>query len=355
MQQTNKTIKIKTTSKSCFAEARLCRSKASSLKVLQKGFTMIELMIIMIIITILSGVFIPHLFNFEEKRANLVASDMWSIVEAVQSYDSQEGGFPDSSNQCVGAIDELKSASATFLQGIDNNTTPWGLGTRYSTNCSTSTSATTMTLVFGGDIPQSWAEYIVNQLPQATMTLTDPSTITVNITKLAYVPVLKKFLYLDTDKTTPTMNGSTQTISASGTYDGKKGLLTNVLDVYMTNRERPEETLFHAVFNQGLKDAWRNPTATVQKPNCDIDGDGVDDASPTVVVMPSSIAASNGEEIIAWNSNVTNTAGSSKTWDVWISLITPSSAASPNSPADLKEITPTSSSSLFFSTKCQPK
>lgn len=320
----------------------------------QRGFTMIELMVIMIIITILSGVFIPHIFNFEQKRADLTATELWSIVEAVQSYDAQMGGFPDSVNSCVGAIGELKSASATFLQGIDANSTPWGLETKYTTSCSSATTATTMTLTLGGDISQSWAEYIVNQIPQASMTLTDPSTITVNITKLAYVPVLNKFLYLDTDINTPTMNGSTRTISASGTYDGKKGLVRNVLDVYMTNKTRPEETLFHAVFNQGLKEAWANPTPTVQKPKCDIDGDGIDDASPTIVVIPSSIAASNGEEIIAWNSNITNTTGSTKTWDVWISLITPSSAKTPGSPASPTQITPTAGSRLFFSTKCQP-
>jgi prepilin-type N-terminal cleavage/methylation domain-containing protein len=330
------------------------RSKAS--QVLQKGFTMIELMIIMIIITILSGVFIPHIFNFEQKRADLTASELWSVIEAVQSYDAQVGGFPDRANQCVDAIDVLKSASATFLQGINNNETPWGLETKYSTNCSTLTSATTMTLVFGGDITQSWAEYIVNQLPQATMTLTDPSTITVNITKLAYVPVLNKFLFLDT-AVTPTLNGSTKTLTkASGTYDGQRGLITDVIDVHMSERGRPEETLFHAVFNQGLKSAWSTPTkAQVQKPNCDMDGDGADDASPTIVVIPSSIAASNGEEIISWTSHVTNTANTTSTWDVWVSLITPSSAASPGSTSNPTEITPTAGSRLFFSTKCTPK
>jgi prepilin-type N-terminal cleavage/methylation domain-containing protein len=334
---------------------KIDKSNNKVIKTLQKGFTMIELMIIMIIITILSGVFIPHLFNFEQKRADLTASELWSIIEAVQSYDAQVGGFPDSSNQCVGAIEELKLASATFLQGIENNTTPWGLGTTYSTNCSTLTSATTMTLSFGGDIPQSWAEYIVNQLPQATMTLTDPSTITINITKLAYVPILDKFLFLDKD-VTPTIQGSTKTLSnTGGTYDGQRGLIADVIDIQMSERKRPEETLFHAVFNQGLKSAWSSPTATVQKPNCDMDADGVEDASPTIVVIPSSIAASNGEEIISWTSHTEDTAGTTATWDVWVSLITPSSASSPGSPASPTTITPTAGSRLFFSTKCAPR
>ncbi|WP_201341381.1 hypothetical protein [Abyssogena phaseoliformis symbiont] len=49
----------------------------------QKGFPMIESMAIMIIITILSSVFIPHIFDFEKKRAELVVSEMWTIAEAV--------------------------------------------------------------------------------------------------------------------------------------------------------------------------------------------------------------------------------------------------------------------------------
>lgn len=127
-------------------------------------------------------------------------------------------------------------------------------------------------------------------------------------------------------------------------------------DVTLTNRTRPEESLQYAVFNQGLKfavpdTATLRATSTVNKPSCDFNGDGVDDASPTIVVLPSSIAPSNGEEIISWTAHAADTAGVTNTWDVWISLITPSSAGT----STVTPIEPTAGSMLFFSTKCAPR
>ena len=330
---------------------------------LQQGFTMIELMVIMIIITILSATFIPHIFDFEQKRAELVVSEMWSIAEAAQSYDAQEGDFPDRANSCVGAIDELATPTAIFLQGIATDTTAWGLGTVYTTACDSAPTGTTLTVSIG-DVHPDWAEFIANQLPNATVTLatpaTDPATVTLTVTKLAYVPVLERFLYLSS---TSTLLHASATIlpNASGTYDAEKTAITNLVDVELFGRTRPEESLQYAVFNQGLKFAAAGAaTSTVNKPSCDFDGDGTDDASPTVVVIPSTIATSNGEEIIAWRAHATDTAPtvaipSPDTWDVWISLITPSSTSTIIGGVTTSEaVTPTAGSTLFYSTKCAP-
>jgi prepilin-type N-terminal cleavage/methylation domain-containing protein len=315
-------------------------------KPLEKGFTMIELMIVMIIITILSSAFVPHLFNYEEKRADLVSAEMWAIAEAVQSYDTQEGEFPDRANGCVDAIDILSAATATFLQGIDRNKTAWGGNTRYLVSCSaSSTSATTLTISLGRVHPD-WAKYIANQLPQANVTFASPtgraSTITLPVGKLAYTPVLNRFLYRSASPT-----ASTATFSNGDKveyFDAQNNIIKNVVDIELSGRKRPEEKINYLSFNQGLKSAWSLPKSTVNKPNCDFDGDTIQDASPTINVIPSSIAAANGEEIMSWTSRVSTPVASPTLWEVWIELTTPSGGT--------KTVSPTSKSTLFFSTRC---
>lgn len=336
-------------------KALLRRSKAlgsvkPTLRVkIEKGFTMIELMVVMIIITILSSVFIPHLFNYEEKLANLVSSEMWAIAEAVQSYDTQEGDFPDRANSCSGAITKLTNEN--FLQGISTNKTAWGVGTKFITNCSTSaTTGTTLTIQLG-NINPDWAEYITNQLPQAEVitsgNTTDPATVVLPVTRLAYVPVLNRFLYRSASPTAPTStfsNGNNVEY-----FDAATNIIKNVVDIQLSARNRPEEKIRYLSFNQGLKPAWGNPKATVIKPSCDFDNDGIDDASPSINVVPSSVAPSNGEEIMSLTSRVQNDPASpTDKWEVWIELTTPSGGTA-------TIITPTAGSKLYFSTRCVDK
>ncbi|MBW5288584.1 MAG: hypothetical protein Rpha_0809 [Candidatus Ruthia sp. Apha_13_S6] len=99
---------------------------------------------------------------------------------------------------------------------------------------------------------------------------------------------------------------------ATGAYDAKKGIIQNVVDIELTNRNRLEKSLSFVPFNQGLKFAGgsasgRASTPTVYKPSCDFDNDN--DASPTIYVMPSLIASANGEEIISWTSHATDIVG----------------------------------------------
>jgi prepilin-type N-terminal cleavage/methylation domain-containing protein len=313
---------------------------------LEKGFSMIELMVVMIIITILSSVFVPHLFNYEEKRANLVSSEMWAIAEAVQAYDTQEGNFPDRANSCNDIINTLSNASQPFLQGVSSSETAWGIGSKYTTSCSTATTGTTLTVELGR-IHSDWAKYIANQLPQASVTYgalaTDPATVSLMVTKLAYVPLLERFLYRSASPTAPTATFSN---GANIEYfDAQNNIIKNVVDIELSGRKRPEEKINYLSFNQGLKKAGSNPRATVLKPNCDFDGDGVDDASPTINVFPSTIAAVNGEEIMSWSSKTKDLApGSPTLWEVWIELTTPSNGTA--------TVTPTSKSYLFFMTRC---
>ena len=228
----------------------------------QNGFTLIELLVVMIIITILSSAFLPNFLDISKRRSDLIISEMWTIAQAIQTYDAQIGDFPDASNNCANAIDVLTSNA--FIAGVSTATggTPWGSDARYITACSGS-SANLMTLEIETD--EQWAPYIANGLPASTSTIsTTHGTATLNISKLAYIPVLERFLYLD--------QSATSTTSASGTYETDGDIrMASPTDIILLNRDTinavsiaVSTTLSRAVFYQDLV----SMPATITKPTC---------------------------------------------------------------------------------------
>lgn len=180
-----------------------------------KGFTFIELLITMIIISILSSVFIPNFLDLSKKRADLLVSELLSLTQAVQTYEAQTGYFPDIAHNCNGAIDILTNAFLIADVSTQTGKTPWGAQAKYITDCAISPpnpSQTLMTIAIATN--EKWASYIANQLPLATAQINiDNGTTTLSIIKSAYIPVLDRFLYLDSALATPT--------SPSGTYIAK--------------------------------------------------------------------------------------------------------------------------------------
>ncbi len=279
----------------------------------QYGFTLIELLVIISIIAILSSVFVPRFLDLNKKRADLVVSEIWTIVEAIQTYDTQTGIFPDEANNCIGAISTLTVSN--LLTGFaDGNA--WD-GSPYNVSCN-STSASISILM-----DTKWASYTKNSLPNSTQ---DDATVIANVFKLAYVPVLERFLYLDA---TPSGN---YVVSASN----------DIILQGRTTTDGVTASLARAVFYQEIVEY--NTGITIEMPTCTI-------GSPNLVAAPVSIRASNDEIIRDWVIDIVTT---TPTWEVLLTLrtatlttaTTPSLRFSPN-------ITPTSTSTLFISTNCQ--
>lgn len=176
------------------------------------GFTLIEVMIIMFIVTILSSAFSTNFVDISKQKADILINEMWIIAQATQNYQNTNATLPDNNNGCVGAINTLTTAN--FLAGISTTTTPWSASSQYSTNCNTSSDSTTMTISVVTNA--AWSPYISNILPDATTT---GATTTLTVTNLSALPLFNKFLPLNAGVTNNIIPLSASPVSlASGTY-----------------------------------------------------------------------------------------------------------------------------------------
>ncbi len=280
----------------------------------QQGFTLIELLVIMSIIAILSSVFVPRFLDLDKKRANLVISEMWTIAEAIQTYDTQNGTFPDAAGNCINAITTLTASN--LLAGIDANDNAWDGGS-YITSCIDN--AASISILMNTE----WASYTKNALPNST---TDGTRVVLHVSKLAYVPVLERFLYLDA---TP-----------SGNY-----IVSDANDIILAGRNTTDDataSLARAVFYQDV--VVHNSGVIVTMPTCTF-------GSPKLITAPVSLRASNDEIIRDW---LVNTATTTPTWSVSITLRTATLTSNTTPTLSFNEgVTPTATSILFISTKCQ--
>ena len=204
----------------------------------KKGFTLIELLVVISLIAILSSVFLPRFLDLSEKRINLVVEEVWTITEAIQTFDSISGNFPDGASNCVNAISTMVSSSL-LSENITTNTTPWGADSNYTFSCTPNQA----TISING-VANKWLSYIYASIPNASLTA---DSVIVTVQKLAYVPVLSNFLYLDPSNNTYQVASNT--------------------DIVLLGRE-PSATLARAVFYQGLVSIKGTQTAIVTLPNC---------------------------------------------------------------------------------------
>lgn len=175
-----------------------------------RGFTMIEALILMIIITIASSSFTPRQLNLSQLKADLLIRELGQISQAIQFYKNQYGVFPGSqtlSNPCTNAIAVLNDEK--LLVNVVNQTTPWGLDSFYTTKCDVP-SPTLLTLSVLTN--SFWASYIAEHLPN---TQTSGASLSLNIQSLSQTPVLRRFLYLDAR----TLSSTKTLLSPSGTYN----------------------------------------------------------------------------------------------------------------------------------------
>ena len=90
----------------------------------KKGFTLIELMIVIAIIGILSAIAIPNFSRMREKASiNATASTLKSILKALEAYGSYEAEFTYPEN-----VTDLITCTSTYLDVRELNDTLSELG-----------------------------------------------------------------------------------------------------------------------------------------------------------------------------------------------------------------------------------
>ena len=105
------------------------RSVSVSRKFVRQGFTLIELMLVLVILAVLAAVVLPNLSGKSEKaRIGAANADITVMTSALENYDVDTGSYP-TSDQGLRALIEpmnVKGWSGPYLKRNDVPKDPWG-------------------------------------------------------------------------------------------------------------------------------------------------------------------------------------------------------------------------------------
>ena len=96
----------------------------------QKGVTLIELMIVVLILAVLAAIAIPRIStSANAARANACATNIDLINSAIEMYNAEEGSYPDVIGDVTGSDDYFPDGaptcplSGTYTLGANNRVT----------------------------------------------------------------------------------------------------------------------------------------------------------------------------------------------------------------------------------------
>lgn len=98
-----------------------------------KGFTLLELMIVLVIIGLLAGIIGPNLFkNLEKSEKTTAKAQVDAFVKAIDQYRIDNGSFPDSSNGLMALINAPAGTvrwNGPYIKKVPID--PWGMPYQY--------------------------------------------------------------------------------------------------------------------------------------------------------------------------------------------------------------------------------
>ena len=93
------------------------------IKINQKGFTLIELMIVIAIIAILAAIAIPNFIAYRNKAfCSRAETDAQNVIAALSSY------FSDPQHTSTPTVDQLRTGASLVLNNNTTTITPSGTG-----------------------------------------------------------------------------------------------------------------------------------------------------------------------------------------------------------------------------------
>lgn len=98
-----------------------------------KGFTLLELMIVLVIIGLLAGIIGPNLFkNLQKSEKTTAKSQIDALTKAIDQYRLDNGSFPDNTNglnALLTAPAEANRWNGPYIKKIPSD--PWGMSYQY--------------------------------------------------------------------------------------------------------------------------------------------------------------------------------------------------------------------------------
>lgn len=262
-------------------------SKASSN---QQGFTLVELIIAMIVISVLAGIYLPNLqVDVKNTRIKAVVNELSIIANAAQNYASLDQSkidtaasstyaFPDALNQCRNAITTM--ASAGFIVGISATST-W-FDEVFTTSCST------QTFSVGLRTDDSYAYRIKNTLGSVKVN-NDVATYTVP--KPSLLPIIDDYIAL--------LSGSTDT------WNAQSKTIANVADVSYTFGKKASQAVYEAGLVCDSIICFDDISNEITQPNCPTN------STPTLFIT--GVSRWGGATIDNWDYGITS---NSNVWTV---------------------------------------